>query len=343
MCATPNTIAYVADLLMQPDSLRRVRMRDVSVALVPLSRSINAYRRIILTGMGSSHAALRPLWLTLVEAGITAWRVDSAECLGHCLPLVDDNTLVIAASQSGRSAELVALSGEAKLRGGSLLAITNDSDSPLARNADAVIDIGAGVEMAVSTKTYLNTLAVGVMLGRIFLDLGEGASLDRVADAIDAYLTDWRNRVERMKETAGLPERLYFLARGSSLAAAEYGALIVKEAARWPVEAQSVPQFRHGPLELADPRLTVVLLSGSAGRAREHNLVLHGDLKKYGARSLWLDTGSEDAAFSIPACDDDLRPILEVLPLQLFSIALAEQSGVTPGEFRHLTKVTTVL
>ena len=343
MRATPNTSAYVKDLLVQPTSLRRVRMQDVSAALEPLGKNINAFRRIILTGMGSSHAALRPLWLALVEAGITAWRVDSAECLGHCLSLVDDNTLVVAASQSGRSAELVALSDEVRGRGGSLLAITNDIESPLARNADAVIDIGAGIETAVSTKTYLNTLAVGVILERIFLDRGEGPSLDRVADAIEGYLMDWRHRVERMKEATGLPERLYFLARGSSLAAAEYGALIVKEAARWPVEAQSVPQFRHGPLELADPRLTIVLLSGGAGLAREQNHVLHGDLKRYGARSFWLDTASEDVAFSIPACDDALRPILEVLPLQLFSIALAEQSGVTPGAFRHLEKVTTVL
>lgn len=343
MRVTSDKSDYVADLLMQPDSLRRVRMRDVSASLAPLGKSIGAYRRVVLTGMGSSHAALRPLWLALIEAGISAWRVDSAECLGHFLPLLDGDTLVVAASQSGRSAELVALSTEVRMRGGSLLAITNDVASPLANNADAVIDIGAGIETAVSTKTYLNTLAVGVMLERIFLDRRSDQTLDEVADAVDGFLMNWRERVERMKGTAGLPERLYFLARGSSLAAAEYGALIVKEAARWPVEAQSVPQFRHGPLELADDRLTVVLLSGNPGVAREQNLVLHGDLKKYAARSFWLDAGPNDQPFGIPACEPEMRCIFEVLPLQLFSIALAEQSGVTPGAFRHLKKVTTVL
>lgn len=83
--------------------------------------AIGSYRRIILTGMGSSYAALRPLWTSLVEAGHQAWRVDAAECLGHFGSLIDDSTLVIAASQSGRSAELVALADLVGSQGARLL------------------------------------------------------------------------------------------------------------------------------------------------------------------------------------------------------------------------------
>ncbi|HEY8359038.1 MAG TPA: SIS domain-containing protein [Ramlibacter sp.] len=338
-----ETNAYIEDMLSQPDCLRRVRIEEIQQALGPISREIGAYKRVILTGMGSSHAALRPLWLSLAQIGTPAWLTDAAECLGSLTALIDSQTLVIMASQSGRSAEIVALADEVRQRGGKLLAITNDLDSPLAHTADAVVDIRVGVEHAVSTKTYLNTLGVGLALGRIFLGKGIDDVLQRTADVLERYLSDWREQTERLKHEVGLPQRLYFLARGPSLASAEYGALISKEAARWPVEALSVPQFRHGPMELADERLTVVLFAGADPVARRHNSAFHADLEGYGARSFWLDSGPGSGAFAIPDTDSDTRQFAETLPLQLLSIAIAEGSGIAPGTFRHLKKVTTVL
>ncbi|WDR02400.1 SIS domain-containing protein [Devosia algicola] len=335
--------AYITDMLLQPECLRRLRMEDVVDAVEPIGNTIGAYKRVILTGMGSSHAALRPLWLCLLENGTPVWLVDAAECLGHCMQLIDETTLVIVASQSGRSAEIVALADAVQSRDGKLLAITNDVSSHLARSADAVIDICVGVEHAVSTKTYLNTLGVGVVLGRIFLDRKLDDALQRTADALEHYLENWRQRTERLKETVGLPTRTYFLARGPSLAAAEYGALIAKEAARWPIEAQSVPQFRHGPLELADERLTVVILAGRDKIAHAYNRALHDDLTGFGARSFWLDVAPVDGPLTIPVVEPDTSWIVEAVPLQLLSVAIAEQSGIIPGSFRHLQKVTTVL
>ena len=337
------TNAYIADLLAQPDCLRRLSIIEVENAIAPVVAEIGKYRRIILTGMGSSYSALRPLWLALVEAGHPAWLVDAAECLGHFTPLIDASTLVIAASQSGRSAEIVALAEQIRSREGTLLAITNDPASPLAQHASAVVEIRVGVENAVSTKTYLNTLGVGLAISRIVLQRDYDDVLERTADQLDHYLDNWRQRTEEVKGAIGLPERLFLLARGHSLAAAEYGALIAKEAARWPVEALNVPQFRHGPLELADERLTVVILAGTNNVARQHNLALHNDLLGFGARSFWLGTGVEAGPLAIPATAEDATCIVEAVPLQLLSVAIAEQSGINAGVFRHLKKVTTVL
>lgn len=334
--------AYAADILSQPDCLRRVDIAEVAGCLEPVSRSFARFRRIVLTGMGASHAALRPLWLTLAGSGHAAWLLDTSELLGSMLPLLDGSSLLIAASQSGRSAEIVALAGEAKRRGVPLVAITNDLASPLAAAAQAVVDIKAGVENAVSTKTYLNTLAATIAIRRSLLSQPFDDTFERAADAMVVYLETMQERIQVMKGSIGLPSRLFYLARGPSLAAAEYGALITKEAAKWPVEAQSAAQFRHGPLELADERLTAVVLSGGGLRERELNASLVSDLMTYGARAFCLDVNPPDPVFTMPVVSEDARPLAEVLPLQLLSIAIAEQTGTQPGVFRHLKKVTTV-
>ena len=343
MALNPGSSAYISDILLQPQCLRRLRMSEIGDAAGAIGGAISSFGRVVLTGMGSSHAALRPLWTSLVQNGVPTWRVDAAECLGHFMPLINASTLVIVASQSGRSAEIVVLAAEVKERGAKLLAITNDVDSPLALQADAVVDMRVGSEEAVSTKTYLNTLGVGLVLERLFLGKAFDQILERTADVLEAYLKSWRRRTEVLKERVGLPDRLYVLARGSSLAAAEYGALIAKEAARWPVEAESVSQFRHGPLELADERLSVIILAGGEASARRHNRTLHDDLARYGAKTFWMDVEPGDHPFAVPDVEPDARWIVEAVPLQLLSVALAEQSGIAPGEFRHLTKVTTVL
>ncbi|HEV7252498.1 MAG TPA: SIS domain-containing protein [Mesorhizobium sp.] len=335
--------AYAADILSQPDCLRRVQMADVARSLDEVTRSIGRFAKIVLTGMGASHAALRPLWLSLLGRGYPAWHLESSEILEGGLPLLDRSTLIIVASQSGRSAEIVALADAAAERGAVLLAITNDVASPLSRAARAVVDIKAGVENAVSTKTYLNTLGATIAIRRTLLGEPPDDVLDRAADSLSVYLLMMSERVDAMKDAIGLPERLFYLARGRSLAAAQCGSLIMKEAAKWPVEAQSAAQFRHGPLELADGRLAAVLLVGSAQRERELNSALAVDLKSHGARTFLLDTGPPGAILAIPQVPDDARPIAEILPLQLLSIAVAQQTGVEPGVFRHLSKVTIVL
>jgi glucosamine--fructose-6-phosphate aminotransferase (isomerizing) len=286
--------------------------------------------------MGASLAALRPAWMTLVDAGIPAWLLETAELLNDAPRLLEGDTVVLAASQSGRSAEAVAL---AEREPRALVALTNDPGSPLASVADVAVEIHAGVEHAVSTRSYINTLAAAQLVADALVGLRARRDYFAVADALEEYLVDWDGRVEALKELVGLPERLYLLARGASLAAAECGALIAKEAAKQPVEAMSCPQFRHGPLELADERLTAIVLAGT-GADRERNRRLYEDLERLGATALWADLGPAEIALA--ETSEDGRPMAEIVGLQLLTIALAELDGVEAGVFRHLDKVTTV-
>ncbi|HUG60219.1 MAG TPA: SIS domain-containing protein [Methylomirabilota bacterium] len=341
--AAPLYSAFIADILSQPERLAALDAAAAARAARPLVGDIGRYRRIVLTGMGASFAALRPLWLSLVGKGHSAWLVEASEFMASCLPLVDGSTLVVIVSQSGRSAEIVVAVEAVAERGGRILAVTNDASSALADGADAVVEIAAGAEAAVSTKTYTNTL--GALLAVEWAALGHppGDDLARACEAMDRYLATWRQRVDAIKFAIGAPERLFYLARGSSLASADYGALIAKEAAKWPVEAESAAQFRHGPLELADPRLTTVLLSGDAGRERDLTAALERDLRRYGARVFRLGSDAGDGPLWIPEAASSVRPIVEAPPLQLLAVALAEAGGIEPGVFRHLGKVTTEL
>jgi glucosamine--fructose-6-phosphate aminotransferase (isomerizing) len=335
---------YVGDILSQPDAVRLVLAGRLHRDLDAITARLGQYSRIILTGMGASLAALQPAWLRMARAGLPAWRLETSVLIRDAPELITPDTLLLVASQSGRSAEAVALAEHVPRIGATLVALTNDPLSPLAERARVVVEIHAGAEHAVSTRSYVNTLAAAALAIDALIGANSAAALAAAADSIDGYLSSWRERVDAIGESIGLPSRLYLLGRGDSLAAAECGALILKEAAKWPAEALTAGQFRHGPLELADGRLTVIVLAGEHPDDRARDTQLVADLVHYGARAVWAHTDGRPGVelLPIPAATDAGRPLAQIVPLQLLSIAIAERTGVEPGVFRHLEKVTTV-
>jgi glucosamine--fructose-6-phosphate aminotransferase (isomerizing) len=334
---------YISDILSQPGLLRSLIDSLGTSDFEDLLHQIRKRSRVVLTGMGASFAALLPAWRTLVTAGIPAWHIDTAELLSISSGLLAPETLIIAASQSGRSAELLSLADRARHRC-MLVAITNDSTSPLAKAASTVIEIHAGTEHAVSTKSYVNTMAaIQLMIAGLAVRRDDTA-WNRAADAIETYLERWHARVESLVNTVGLPERLMILGRGDSIAATIYGGLIAKEAAKRPVEGMSSAQFRHGPMELTDARLTALVLGGSDQLDRERNARLAHDIVRFGGRAVWLDTEAIAGLplIEIPNVPAVTRAVAEAVVLQLLNIALAEQTAIEPGVFRHLNKVTTI-
>jgi glucosamine--fructose-6-phosphate aminotransferase (isomerizing) len=340
---SPIKNPFLSDVLRQPQVLRAALKTFSPSKLGTVATAIRSHQRIVLTGMGASFAALLPAWRALMEAGVTAWHLDTAELLSLSGTFLAPNTLVIAASQSGRSAELVSLAQQVHSRT-ALIAITNDANSPLAEAASSVIEIHAKHEHTVSAGSYLNTLAVTSLIGAAVAATGDVDPWHRAADAIEIYLETWRDRIDFLKARVGLPERLMLLGRGPSMAAALYGALMIKEAAKWPVEAMNAAQFRHGPLELADERLTAFIFAGHQKTARERNLRLARDLERCGGKPFWLDHEPpiDLRHIPLPAAYGPALAAVEIVPLQLLGIAIAEQSGIEAGSFRHLEKVTTV-
>jgi glucosamine--fructose-6-phosphate aminotransferase (isomerizing) len=119
------------------------------------------------------------------------------------------------------------------------------------------------------------------------------------------------------------------------------GALICKEAAKYAVEGMNAADFRHGPMELISPDLLALVLAGSPTTSTfNHNLAT--DIARHGGRALWMDSESDTHLPTLvhPKTSNLVRPLAEILPVQLLTIALAERKDVQPGHFQFVGKVT---
>jgi glucosamine--fructose-6-phosphate aminotransferase (isomerizing) len=341
---------YIADILSQPQALQAVleHAAEQTRGLEALTARLRsgAFDRVLLTGMGASHTVSYPAWLKLSRLPIPVSMLESAELLHYARAQVSARTLVGMTSQSGYSVEIVALlEAFAAQPPAAIIGTTNDLQSPLAQQADVTLGLYSGAEATVSTRSYVNSLTVS-QLAAIQLTGGDVMqaveALRPVPDQIAAYLADYERKVDAWKKHFGLPQKLLFVGRGASLAAVWTGAMVMKEAAKWAVEGMSAAQFRHGPLELADSNLALVVFEGSPATAA-FNRSLAVEVQRLGGKVMWISS-REDAdlpTMTIPQGADIARPIFEILPLQMLSIALAEQNGVVPGKFRNMGKVTT--
>ena len=319
--------------LLDSDPVRRVRPLNVS-----------GFRRVILSGMGASHYATYPAWLTLVQAGVPAWWIEASELVHHARELVEPDTLLWLTSQSGYSPEIQALlGGETADRPRTLVAMTNDPSSPVAAAADVVVEIHAGPEESVSTKSYLNSLVAALLLAHSLLGAPDPRDdVARSGDELDRFLgNDWDANLDVASKAIGAPEQVVALARGAALHAAWTGALVLKEAVRYPAEGMSAGQFRHGPLELAGPQLTPIVVEGEASTAGL-NRALAEELAAAGSHAVWIGGSAPRGAVPLPSpVGYGIGARLgEIVPFQLAAVALAMQMGIEPGEFIHSSKVT---
>jgi len=335
---------YIADLLQQPKALYDTLL---ALADAPDLRSYSSglrngkYDRVVLTGMGSSYHALHPLWLKLLAGGVPAVQIETSELIHSVPALLCDSTLVVAVSQSGRSAEVLRLLERPY---GALLAVTNTAESPLALQAQAVILTQAGKESTVSCKTYVATLAALEVLGNGLLGSRPHAVLEDwsgIPAAMARYLENWQAHVTELLERLEGVQSLMLAGRGASLAAVGTGALIIKEAAHFPAEGMSSAALRHGPLNMASPGLFALVYEGSE-TVSPLNARLVEDIRAAGGKAELVCRGEGNSVFNLPPVSLVALPLMEILPAQMLSLACAQLTGWRAGEFGHTGKVTEI-
>ena len=170
---------YWRDILDQPRALEETHRRlEVPAGLADVARRLRdgEFARVVLTGMGSSHFGLAPLHLRLVEAGHSPVTVESSELLHYQKRLLAAGTLLVIASQSGRSAEIVRILEAVRGPDVVTVGITNTAASPLAREATANLLTHAGEEATVSCKTYLAAQMALAFLGEVLAGSDPGAT-----------------------------------------------------------------------------------------------------------------------------------------------------------------------
>ena len=326
-------------------------MRDDTATLHAIAEAA-AGRHLIFTGMGSSYDACYPAVTELAQAGIPATMLDAAELLHFRTAIAGRDALLVAISQSGESAELVRVAE--RVRGGEspplVVAITNGTQNSLARLADHVLDTRAGRETGPSTMTFAGSLVVAAAVGRVLAGVDPGSVASRLdqttevaAVAAERLLAE-TDLADELADWFGGPETAVILGRGPARAAAEMGALTVKEAVGVPIESLQTAQFRHGPLELVGPGLAAIVIA-TEPETLEIDLGLTEELVTAGARVLLVTAGERAThgarTIAIGPLDRALSPAVSIVPIQLLAWRLAARRGREPGAYYRATKVTT--
>jgi glucosamine--fructose-6-phosphate aminotransferase (isomerizing) len=331
----------------QPEVIRKLIAEEQDHAL-RLGRALRerACRFVYLAARGTSDNAAR--YGQYLFGGINRLPVAlTAPSLftNYRTPPRLEGALVIGISQSGQSPDIVEVLEEARRQGAPTVAITNESDSPLARAAEHVLLLSAGREQSVAaTKTYTSQLAVLAMLSLALEDRLEDESLAPVIPWMEAALR-MEEQAQAAAERIADSNRAVVLGRGYHYCTAHEIALKIKELSGVEAEAYSTADFKHGPIAMAEGGLPVILVSvGSTFRKEMADL---GDLvRAQGARVVPLadelpGIQPADSWIHVPPGEPEwLTPIAAIIPGQLLAFHLTKARGLDPDRPRHIRKVT---
>ncbi len=254
--------------------------------------------------------------------------------------------LVIGISQSGASPDVVGVVEAGRRQKVPTLAITNDPDSPLGAAAEYVIALAAEPERAVAaTKTYTTSLLAIARLSAELLDEADSRmAVAAIPGAIAEALTV-EPEVERIAGELAAADRCLVLGRGYEYATAREWALKLKELARVFADPYSAADFQHGPVALVGSGVPVLAVVPE-GVASAGMVELLSQLRDRGADLLVLSDSTAIRAVGTrsialpPNIPEWLRPIVSIVPGQLYAYHLTRARGLDPEAPRNLTKVT---
>jgi glucosamine--fructose-6-phosphate aminotransferase (isomerizing) len=320
--------------------------------------TVQALQRVVLVGCGTaSYAAL--LGRTMIErfAGLPA-EVDLGSEFRYRDAIVGPETLVIAVSQSGETADTLGAVKAARLKGAPVVAITNVVGSALSREATGTIYMHAGPEIGVASTKAFSTMVVACYL----LGLWLGRARDVLtAEDVRKGIDDLLEIPALVEETLELDERIadlarhlagardvLYLGRGVQHPIALEGALKLKELSYIHAEGYAGGEMKHGPIALIDDGFPVVAL---APRDSAYERML-GNIEEVRAREGQvigivqigdkLIAGKCQHVIEVPAAAEMLMPLITVVPLQLLAYHIAVRRGCDVDQPRNLAKSVTV-
>ena len=349
----------------QPRALQETMMGRLDVeGVVELdgvsytSEFVKRLDKIWMTACGTAyHAALVGRWTLEHLVGIPV-EPELASELRYRDPLIARDSLAIAISQSGETADTLAAIREAERRGARILAITNVVGSTLSRDADDVLYIRAGPEIAVaSSKAYLTML---VALQMLALDLGlrrgtvtaaEAGALIQQLKMLPAKAQDVLDREDQIVALAtkiAPAEHVFFIGRGLDYAVAMEGSLKLKEISYLHSEALAAGELKHGTLALVTKDTPVIALL-TQRHVQEKMMSNIQEVKARGGPVIAVAYDGDrevakhvDTVIRIPETADLLAPVLAIIPLQLLAYYVAKERGNDIDQPRNLAKSVTV-
>jgi glucosamine--fructose-6-phosphate aminotransferase (isomerizing) len=315
-------------------------------------------RRVVFVACGTAyHASMLGRWMVERLAGIPA-DVDLASEFRYRDAIVGPDTLIVAVSQSGETADTIGAVKAAKLRGCPVLAITNVVGSALAREATAVLSMHAGPEIGVaSTKAFLTMVVsaylLGLWLGRQRGTLPPADVKKRIHDLVEIprlveTVIEHDAKIAALARELSSAQDFLYLGRGLQYPVALEGALKLKEISYIHAEGYAGGEMKHGPIALIADRLPVVAL---VPRDSSYDRML-GNIEEVRARDGLVIAvcqpgdkavaAKADHVIEVPAAAELLMPILTTIPLQLLAYHIAVRRGCDVDQPRNLAKSVTV-
>ncbi|EON25210.1 glucosamine--fructose-6-phosphate [Nocardioides sp. CF8] len=348
----------VADALLgRHDGNGKLQLDEVRVSEDEL-RSID---KIIIVACGTSNYAG-----LVAKYAIEHWtRIPCEVELSHEFryrdPILTRDTLVVAMSQSGETADTLMAIRHAREQGSRVLAICNTNGSTIPRESDAVIYTHAGPEIGVaSTKGFLTQLIACYLLG-LYLAQVRGT---KFGDEISQVLDELAKMPEHVQTVLDRSQAIYdlaakhaetksvlFLGRHAGFPIALEGALKLKELAYIHAEGFAAGELKHGPIALIEDGLPVFCIVPPEGRDELHQKMVSAiqEIRARGAHTIVLvEEGDEsitpyaDELIRLPRVPTLLQPVVAVVPLQLFACELATRMGHDVDQPRNLAKSVTV-
>jgi glutamine---fructose-6-phosphate transaminase (isomerizing) len=330
-----------------------------SVHLSPLPFDLARVSRVTIIACGTSfHAGLvAKYWLERIAR--VPVEVDVASEFRYRAADMPDHGLAVFISQSGETADTLAALRYARQQRQNILAVVNQPESTIAREADAVLPTHAGPEIGVaSTKAFttqlvvLACLTIALARARGAIDAQREAALSVALTEVPARASEVLNHAERIAEIAtAIAEArdVLYLGRGTCYPLALEGALKLKEISYIHAEGYAAGEMKHGPIALIDDRVPVIVLAPpdelfektasniQEVMARGGKVLMISDREGLGRLDGRLAYGIE-----IPHCDPFVAPLLYAIPVQLLAYHVAVAKGTDVDQPRNLAKSVTV-
>jgi glucosamine--fructose-6-phosphate aminotransferase (isomerizing) len=334
--------------------------RIVIEELAPVEEVLRTIDRVELVACGTAyHAALVGAAAIQDWTGIPARATVGSE-FRYGPPPLDGSTLVIAVTQSGETADTIAPTRLARERGCPIVAVTNTVGSAITREADAVLFLQVGPEIAVAaSKTFVAQVTTLVALAAAIAKARGSLTRERereLARALRALPDGARRALANAEaaDVAGLARRyvnsrgFMFVGRGSTYPTALEGALKLKEISYIHAEGYAAGELKHGPISLLDAECPLVAV---ATRSRVYDKLMSNVMegRARDAKVIAIATeGDEqierfaDEVIRVPDTEEVLSPVLAIIPLQLFAYHSAIARGTDVDQPRNLAKSVTV-
>ena len=340
------------EILEQPEAARR-QLASSPEALDALAARLRAQpvESVVVAARGTSdHAAIYGQYLFGVRNRlVVGLATPSVVSLYGAEPRVG-RALVIGISQSGASPDIVGVVAAAARQGAPTLAITNDPSSPLAKASDHVLELAAGPELAIAaTKTYTTSLlAIARLSLALDPDPAASAALAAVPEAMNAALgaeAAVEGLAVELAAASGSFDRCVVVGRGFEYATAREWALKLKELGQVFADPYSAADFRHGPIALVQPGIPALVVAPEGQAAAGQDDLLR-DLRERGVDTVVVSDVAATRALgrwsiAIPAgVPEWLRPVVSIVPAQLFALHATIARGLDPDEPRYISKVT---